>query len=141
MAYQRLSIIGAGSWGLALAGAAHIADVVHQQRAGVVQPVLRLQRFGQQPAADDLLAHQGHHHGVLDVVVQRGGVADALQHQARRAAHIGGVFRPPVGEVLEIDLRQVVTQARGHHGCRVEHGAAPPLPSLRPHYRAVAARR
>ena len=71
-----------------------------------MEPVFRSKRLCQKPAAQNLLADQGHHHGVFDVMIERIAVSDALQYQSRRAAEISRVFRPPVGEVLEVKVRE-----------------------------------
>jgi len=95
--------------------------VVDKQRAGIMQPVIRGQRFRKQPAADDLLAGERDHQRVLDVVIERVRIADALQDKAGRAAYVGRILRIAMREILEIEVRQIVAEPVGHDGCRIEH--------------------
>ena len=107
--------------GVALADAVHHTDVVDKQRAGEMQPVIGGQGFRKQPTADDLLTGERNHQRMLNVVIERVRIADALQDKARRPAHVARIFRIAVREILEIELRQIVAESVGHDGDRIEH--------------------
>ena len=72
---------------------AHIANVMHQQGHGIVQPVFRLERVSQEPALDNLLAAERYHHGVIDVMIKRVRIADPLKHQMCSSPEITCKFR------------------------------------------------
>ena len=96
------------------AGSLHHANVMHQQGAGIMQPVLGCNRIGQQPPANDLLTDQRHHHGMFDIVIERVGIADALQHQARRTTHIGRILGIAMRKILQVQFGHIVTEPVSH---------------------------
>jgi len=114
-----------GIFRVLFADPADIADVVHQKGDGEVQPVFRFQCFRQQSPPDDLLTAERHHHGMVDVMIERIGIADAFKHQPRRSAEIAGKFGPAVAEIQTIGSRQFLAQRIGDKCNWVQHGGLP----------------
>ena len=79
--------------GVAAADTAHVTDVVAQERNGEVCPVTRRHgALGQQLAAEDLLPHERHHHGVLGIVIEGVGTVDGFYGEVGSGADDVAVF-------------------------------------------------
>ena len=89
---RRLHLVAGGIDHIAVSviarkNAAHIADIVGEGGDDKMGVIGRWHVRVQRPAAQDVVASERHQHGVLDVVVERVAVADALQRDARDRGH------------------------------------------------------
>ena len=113
------------------ADAAHIADVVAEQREDEVQPVARADAaLAQVPAAQHLLAEQGDADGVAEVVIGRVAVGDQLERHTADIVDDAGIVGLEVGVGADVALMQLAHERIDHDGGRIEHD--PFLPSRKP---------
>ena len=116
--------------GVAAAGAADVADVVAEEGHRHVQPVPGREPLRDLAPAQDRGPDQRHHHGVLDVVVERVREGDPLEPQARRGRDRRPVVRPALAEDAPVLVRQVPAHRLDDQSRRVEHAPLPANPPV-----------
>ena len=104
---------------------ADVSDVVREARDDEVRILDRSRVREQRAPLEDVVAGQGYEHRVLDVVIERVAVADALERELRRERNEFGQARIRSPEpILHVGGEERPQRVRGELGQR-DHGIAP----------------